>query len=86
MKHQLSDTDTEIERVLIDLFRKTTAAQKFSRVRSLSQTVMQLSHRGIVRANKGISDKDADILFVQLHYGSDLASKLSKYLDSHESV
>ena len=29
------------------------------------------------------SEKNADILFVKLHYGSELAANLSEYLENH---
>lgn len=42
---------------------------------------MQLSRRAIARANKNLSEEQIDLLFVEYHYGKDLASRLKKYLE-----
>jgi len=86
MKPKLSDTDSASQHVLIDLFRKATPAEKFARVRSFSQSIMQLARQGISKANPGISKKEIDILFVKQHYGSELAAQLSVYLEKHETL
>ncbi|MFQ5585025.1 MAG: hypothetical protein ACE5GL_11365, partial [Calditrichia bacterium] len=66
---------------LIGLIRKASSAEKIAQVRSLSKTVMRLSRRAIARANKGLSEEQIDLLFVEYHYGKDLANRLKKYLE-----
>ena len=55
---RLSDTDTKVEEIQIFLIRKSSVSDRISRLRSLSQTVIQLSRRAIKRANPGLSEKD----------------------------
>lgn len=83
MKTQSPDTHIETEKVLISLLREKTPAQKFSMVRSLSQTVIQLSKRAIRRAKPGIDDRQVDLIFVELHYGKELATRYKKYLSEN---
>lgn len=85
MKTQSRDTSESAERVLISLMRKASFSEKFSRITSLSQTVMQLSRRAIARANPDLSEKQIDLLFVAYHYGDNLALNLEKYLDKNSN-
>ncbi len=81
MKPQSIDTNLKTEKVLISLLRKASSAEKISLVRSLSQTVVQLSRRAIARRNKNLDEKELDVLFVAHNYGKDLAERLRKYLE-----
>ncbi len=80
MKTQSIDTRLEAEEVLISLYQKASAAKKFSQIRSITQTTIQLSRRAIARANKDLSERQIDILFVSNHYGKEIAANLEKYL------
>ena len=84
MRTQSTDTRIEVEKVLISLLRKASTAKKFSQIRSLSQTTFQLSRRAIARANKELSERQIDILFVSNHYGKEIATDLENYLDKIE--
>lgn len=84
MRTQSIDTRFEAEAVLISLFRKASTAKKFSQIRSLSQTTLQLSRRAIARANKNLTERQIDILFVSNHYGKEIAANLESYLDRIE--
>lgn len=81
MRTQSPDTDPRVEKVLIELTRKVSIAEKFSQVRELSNLAMQLSRRAIRRANPEISELEVDLLFVKYHYGDDLANRLKRHLD-----
>jgi hypothetical protein len=78
---QSIDTHPETEKVLISLYRKASPAMKLSQVRSLSQTMIQLSKRALARANKNLDEQEVNLLFVSHHYGKDLADRLRKYLE-----
>ncbi len=84
MRTQSIDTRLEAEEVLISLFRKASIARKFSQIRSLSQTTLQLSRRAIARMNKKLSERQIDILFVSNHYGKEIATNLENYLNRIE--
>ena len=87
MRTQSNDTNPKAEKVLISLLRDASTAKKFSRIRSFSQITLQLSRRAIGRANKDLTEKQIDLLFVSYNYGKELADNLEKYLDSvaHEN-
>lgn len=84
MVTQSPDTSIYMEAALIRLVRQASPAEKMSQVRSLSQTVMQLSKRAIARSNQRLSEQEVNLKFVALHYGKELADRLQDYLDTHE--
>ena len=74
-----SDTNLKAEKVQIELIRKASVAERISLVRSLTQTTVQMARRAIKRANPNMSDREIDILFVEIHYGTRLADRLREY-------
>jgi len=80
MRTQSIDTHPDAEKVLVSLFRKASTSKKFSLVRSLTQTTIQLSKRAIARANKNLNEEQINLIFISLHYGNDLAERVKKYL------
>ena len=80
MKTQSIDTQVEAEHILIDLLRKKSIATRFSAIRSLSQATIELSKRALARANREMDDDQVNLLFVDLHYGKELAREFEKYL------
>ena len=81
MKTQSIDTHIKSEEVLISSLREKSTATKFSQIRSLSQLTVNLSKRAIARANKGINDQQLNLIFIDLHYGQELANKVKKRLE-----
>lgn len=82
MISQSLDTNLKAEKVQIELIRGLSIAQRISIVRYLSQMTMFLSRRVIQRANPSMSEQDVDLVFVELHYGKDLAGRLSSYIEN----
>ena len=80
MKTQSIDTQVEAEHILIDLLRTKSIATSFSAIRSLSQATIELSKRALARANREMDDDQVNLLFVDLHYGKELAREFEKYL------
>ncbi len=80
MQTQSIDTHSKAENIIISLLREKNSAKKFSLIRSLSRLTIQLSKRAIQRANKGIDDNQVNLIFIDLHYGRELANKYQKYL------
>ena len=79
---QSPDTAPQAEKVQIELIRQSSIARRISMVRSLSRTAMFLSRRAIWRANPSLNEREVDLLFVELHYGEDLAQRLRSYMES----
>lgn len=76
-----SDTDPRVEKVLVDLLRKANPRKRLARIGALSATVRNLSRRAIARANPSLSQRELDVLFVEYHYGPELARKFRLYLE-----
>lgn len=85
MLTQSSDTHPKAERFQIALIRRASIAQRISKTRSLSQTVIRLSRRAILRANPELSEEEVNLIFVAFHYGNDLADRLREYLKKEVS-
>jgi len=80
MKPQLIDTHPKTEKVLISLLRNQSLAKKLSIIFSLSQTTIQLSKRAIARSNPSLNDVQINLLFINYHYGKELAERVERYL------
>jgi hypothetical protein len=85
MSTQSIDTHPEIEKLQISLIRNASVSKRISKVRSLSQSVIRLSKRAILRANPNFSQMDADIAFIEYHYGRELSVSVKKYLNKKKS-
>ena len=81
MDEEPNDTHPKAEKVLIDLLRKKTVAQKFAMMRSLSETAIYLSKRAIARANPGLDDDHVNLIFIELQCGRELAERWKKYIE-----
>ena len=81
----LSDTHPQAQKVLIELFRKATVAQRADRAFSMSATVKELSMRAIARANPNDSEQEIKLKWAELHYGKDLADRVREYIRARES-
>jgi len=78
---QSRDTHPTIERKQIELLRRASDAERFQWMRSLSRTALRLARQGLKRARPNASDEEIDLLFVELHYGSELARRLREHLE-----
>jgi len=76
----LSDTHPEAERVQLELIRKMTVAERLARMRDWTRTLVHLSREGLAKANPGLDQQELDLLWVEHHYGRDLAARLRDYL------
>lgn len=77
----LDDTNPKMKKMQIALIRKAGIAKRTMRMRSLSQTVVNLSRRAIARTHPGSNQREIDLIFVSLHYGDAIAHRLKNYLD-----
>ena len=81
----LSDTHPDAERVQIELIRKASIAERIAAMRSLTRMATRLSRQAIARANPQASPREVDLIWVELHYGPELARKVREYLEQNES-
>ena len=78
---QLSDTNPGMREKQISLIRQLSVAERISRLRSFSETIIQLSRRAVMRINPALSKEELHCKIVSHHYGTDLADRLHKYLN-----
>ena len=83
MTTQSVDTNPEVERVLISLIRKLTMNEKLNRTLNFSSSIINLSKRAIARANPELSEDERNLLFVEYHYGVELANKLRSFQEQN---
>jgi hypothetical protein len=82
----ISDTDPDVLRLQADLLRQATPARRVQLALSLSASVMELAYAGIRRRTPRISDLDAGLQFVEIHYGADLARAIRARLAMKEQT
>ena len=70
------DTSADAERIQVELFRAAPVARRLRIALNLSATVISAARRGLARANPDASQREQDLRFVEVHYGSDLAAAL----------
>ncbi|MBN1130008.1 MAG: hypothetical protein JXA71_13535 [Chitinispirillaceae bacterium] len=75
------DTDLQTEQLLVSLIRQSSVPRRLARMRSLSQSVMELSRRAIKRANTTASDDELSVLFIHHFYGESLARNFRRFID-----
>jgi hypothetical protein len=80
VRTQSEDTHPDAERVQIELLRKATPAQRAQLALSLSETTIKLARRAIRRANPDASEEEVGLIFVEVHYGKELADRVRAYL------
>jgi hypothetical protein len=73
--------DDRAERKQIELLRAAGPGRRAALMRGVTTSVIEMARRAIARAQPGISERDVDLRFVELHYGRDLADKLRRYLE-----
>lgn len=76
----LSDTSPEAEKVQIELLRKATNAQRLGLALSMTDLAIGLAKRAIARANPGLSQRELDLIYLEVHYGRELAGRVRDYL------
>jgi hypothetical protein len=83
MTTQSVDTNPDVERVLISLLRKLSTEEKLKQTLNFSSSIINLSKRAIARANPELSEDERNLLFVEYHYGAELANKLRSFQEKN---
>jgi len=73
------DTSVEAEQKQIELLREKTPAERFMLAAQLSQDVIQASKRAIARVHPEFTPRQVEHLFIELHYGRELADAVRKH-------
>jgi predicted RNA-binding Zn ribbon-like protein len=75
------DTDSKSESIQVGLLQQATIERRAAIAISLSETVIRLARRAIRQQNPRLDDREALLLFVSIHYGSELAEDLRRDLE-----
>ena len=78
----MRDTPLEVENVQLDLLRKMSIPERLDLVGQLNRTTRELSFAAIERTHPDLSDQEQRLLFVKLHYGTELADRVKEYLEA----
>jgi hypothetical protein len=76
-----ADTTADVERVQVALLRAASVSRRLRLAFGLSATAITLARRAIARAHPEASSEERDLLFVELHYGLNLARALRADLE-----
>jgi hypothetical protein len=74
------DTDLDAERVQLELLRRAGVARRVALAGSLSRMVIDLARRQLREEHPDATEQELKILFVERHYGPELAAGLREYL------
>jgi hypothetical protein len=80
-----ADTDADAERVQVDLLRAAPVGRRLHLALSLSAAVIAAARRALARLQPEGSARDADLMFVELHYGADVAAGLRADLERRDA-
>jgi hypothetical protein len=75
----LTDTHPDAEKVQIELIRQATVGERIGAMRSLTTIATNLSRRGIAKANPSFTPQEVNQMWVELHYGKELAQEFREY-------
>ena len=64
------------ERVQAEALRRMSGGRRLQVMASLTSVMRRLSRRAIRRANPGASEKELELLFIELIYGRELADRI----------
>jgi hypothetical protein len=79
-----ADTTADAERVQVALLQATSVPRRLHLALSLTATVIGAARRALGRTHPDLSARELDLLFVSVHYGSDLADAVRTDLERRD--
>ena len=81
----ISDTTLEAEAVQLEIIRAMEPSERARRALQLTSQVIRQAKEAIRRRHPEFTDREAQIKFIELHYGADLARAVGAHWESrHE--
>jgi hypothetical protein len=77
-----ADTDEDAERVQVELLRAASVSRRLGIALSLSATVIGAARRALERNYPHLTDHERDMMFLELHYGAEVAEAVREHLAS----
>lgn len=84
MKPELSDTRPEVERILIEGYRKLSPTQRFRMTCNMMRTGREQLARGIRDREPHLTKAEFRYRFAQMWLGEEIAERIKERLNSHE--
>jgi len=75
----MNDTHPEAERVQIELLRKMSPERRAGLASSMRNRTYWMARRAIAEAHPELSEHEQKLLFIEVHYGADLARRARAY-------
>jgi hypothetical protein len=79
-----NDTHPDAERVQIELLRKAGPRRRSIIASRLTNQSRWRARRGILRAHPDLNEADRRLLFIEVHYGRDLADRVRQALSRRD--
>jgi hypothetical protein len=84
MKPQSLDTSIETEKVQVELLRNSSIAKRLALARMLTNSTRKMAKNAIKKCNPGKSQRELDLIFVEVVYGKELAEQLREFYFARE--
>ena len=78
----MDDTTAETRRVQIELLRRAGPRRRAAMASGLTNRCLWQARRGIAQAHPELSEVERQLLFLEVHYGRDLARRVRDFLTS----
>ncbi len=79
-----TDTHPEIAALQAELLYQATDAERFQLMQSLTRWAVTSSRQAIQDANPKFCEQDVDLKFIELNYGTELATSVRHFLASND--
>ncbi len=77
-KTQSPDTSPEMEKLLFDLLRQKTPAERFQMTSDITEAAIDLWRAGVRRRHPQWSEQEVSLHWVEVHYGDEWAAKIRR--------
>ena len=84
MKTQSPDTSPEMEKVLFDLLRQKTSAERLRLAAEHVDGCISRARRRIARQHPDWSEREVALHWAEIMYGEDLVNRVREYLHQRE--
>ena len=75
-----SDTTRDADEVQLRLLRAASPVRRCQLAFALSDTTRHLARRGIDRRYPNLSERERDLVFLRVHYGTEIADSVKETL------
>jgi len=77
----VNDTHPEAARMHVELLRQAGRSRRAALASNLTNQAIARARRGIARAHPELSPRERGLLFVEVHYGRELAARMRAWLN-----